>query len=402
MGICRGFGRRKNYNKMGMEDMKKKILFGAGLYGRMAVQEYGRENLAYIVDNKKSLQGSFIDGIEVIGIEELKKIYNKYDIVITTKYKSAIVKQLRENGIESFEYYYNENGRYYPTNELVVNPYEGGENSRYLDDTKEGILQKKAEIDLGVEDCYHHPSLFNHVEIETINRCNGQCEFCPVSVGNDIRELMQMPEDLFMSIIDQLAAINYSGRLALFSNNEPFLDKTIIEKHKYARGKLPHARMHLFTNGTMLTLDRFVEVIKYLDELVIDNYSSNLQLLDNSKEIVDYCEKHIELKSKVTIVLRKPDEILSNRGGDAPNRNEEVSYPDAKCILPFKQLIIRPDGKVSLCCNDPLGKNTLADLTKETIIEAWNNQKFQMVREALHKGRKEWKHCGNCDVFNLG
>ena len=153
-------------------------------------------------------------------------------------------------------------------------------------------------------------------------------------------------------------------------------------------------------NTLQSLIDNGIEL--YTAQSMIDNYSSNLQLIDNSKAIVDYCEKHVELESKVTIVLRKPDEILSNRGGDSPNRNEEVSYPDAKCILPFKQLIIRPDGKVSLCCNDPLGKNTLADLTKETIIEAWNNQKFQMVREALHKGRKEWKHCGNCDVFNLG
>ena len=40
------------------------------------------------------------------------------------------------------------------------------------------------------------------------------------------------------------------------------------------------------------------------------------------------------------------------------------------CILPYKQMIIRPDGKTSLCCNDPYGKNTLADVNKMTLREA--------------------------------
>jgi radical SAM protein with 4Fe4S-binding SPASM domain len=64
-------------------------------------------------------------------------------------------------------------------------------------------------------------------------------------------------------------------------------------------------------------------------------------------------------------------------------------------------MIIRPDGKVSLCCNDPLGKNTLGDLTKETILEVWNNDRYKMVRNCLYNGRKNWKHCEFCDVFNL-
>ncbi|MBP2633279.1 MAG: radical protein, partial [Firmicutes bacterium] len=111
---------------------------------------------------------------------------------------------------------------------------------------------------------------------------------------------------------------------------------------------------------------------------------------------------HPELKDKVTIVLRKPHEILSSRGGDAPNREKVCLYPYAKCVLPFKQLIIRPDGKVSLCCNDPLGKNTLGDASKDMLIDIWNNDRFKMVRQCLFNGRENWNHCIYCDAFNLG
>ena len=70
-----------------------------------------------------------------------------------------------------------------------------------------------------------------------------------------------------------------------------------------------------------------------MDELIIDNYNQQLQLTSSSKKIVEYCEKHEELRKKVTIVLRKPKEVLTNRGGDAPNRGEPVSYGEVKWIL---------------------------------------------------------------------
>ncbi len=377
----------------------KKILFGAGLYGRMALREYGKENVAFFADNNEALWGRKIEDVEVIAPKDILEYADNCEIIVTTKYKNKIIDQLNDMGISRYTIYTATDYRYYPTNELIVNPYENGS---FLDDSEQAIEQKIKEIELEVEQLYGKNELFNHVEIETVNRCNGSCSFCPVSKGNDSREYHVMPQELFESIIDQLAEIDYAGKLALFSNNEPFLDETIIAKHKYARKKLPHARMHLFTNGTLLTVEKFTEIIKYLDELVIDNYQQELKLIKPCREIVEYCKDHPELKEKTTIVLRKSNEILSSRGGDAPNRNDKVSYPKAKCALPYKQLIIRPDGKVSLCCNDPLGKNTLADLTKESIMEAWNNDRLKNVREHIYRGRGDWEHCKYCDAFTIG
>lgn len=379
----------------------KKILFGAGLYGRLALDNYKEENVAYFVDNNSELVGQKIKGIEVIGVDMLQKIYKDYEIIISTKYKTKIENQLKTMGINNYQIYEDGEFRYYPTNELVVNPYENSRDG-FLDTSLIGIEQKIQEIESSVDELFHEVPLFKHIEIETINRCNGVCDFCPVSKRNDSRELKVMEWSLFEKIINELADIDYSGRLALFSNNEPFLDNSILEKHQYAREHLPHARMHLFTNGTLLTVDAFVSIMSYLDELIIDNYQQDLKLIKNCSEIVKYCEEHTELKKKVTIVLRKPKEILTNRGGDAPNRHDRVSYPDAKCTLPFEQMIIRPDGKVSLCCNDPLGRNTLADLTKENIRDAWYNEQFTMLRRCLYeKGREGWDHCVNCDNFNI-
>ncbi len=243
--------------------------------------------------------------------------------------------------------------------------------------------------------------LFGHVEIETINRCNGTCSFCPVNRNDDPRKLHKMSDELFEKIILELEDLDYKGRIAPFSNNEPFLDSKIIERTKYMRRHLPKARIHLFTNGTMLTLEKYLEIIDSLDELIIDNYNQELEIIQPVTEIMEYCLSHPALIDKTDIVLRKTEEILSTRGGDAPNRKEKQMYSKVRCALPYRQLIIRPTGEVSLCCNDPLGKCTLGNVQEEKIIDIWYGEKFRKVREALLEGRENLSHCRYCDTFYL-
>lgn len=380
--------------------MMKKILFGAGKYGILGLMEFGKENVAYFVDNNNEKIGKQIDDIRILNIDELISLYdeNIYEVVITVKSGKRIAEQLDKIGIK-YTFYSVSEYAYYPTSSSVINLYD--KQDSFWNNSEDNIRLQIEAVNKLVDENASKENLFNHIEIETINRCNGGCVFCPVNAKNDPRKFASMREELFHKIITELAQMNYDGKIALFSNNEPFLDERIIEFHKYAREKLPQARFVLFTNGTLLTLDKFIEIIDYLDELVIDNYNQDLELIPNSKKIVQYCEEHDALKNKVTVVIRKINEVLSTRGGTAPNARE-VAYPNAKCILPFKQIVIRPDGKVSLCCNDPLGKSTLGDLTKESILEVWMGEKFKEVRRALNIGRGELKHCEHCDVFSVG
>lgn len=294
---------------------------------------------------------------------------------------------------------------YYSKNELVVNKYTVESNEakdeEQLNEKNRNRTDYFAAVKKYVDVVEKEPPLFKLVEIETVNRCNGVCEFCPVNAKDDPREKHVMSEELFYNIIGQLEKLNYSGRISLFSNNEPFLDKRIIEFSKYMREHLPNAKIHMFTNGTLLTMDKFIAIIDYLDELIIDNYTQDLHLIDNAENIRLYCEEHTELIEKVSIVLRKPKEILTSRGGMAPNRKEQESYPDVRCAFPFQQLIIRPTGQVSLCCNDALGKFTMGDLSRESILDVWYGEKYKKIRAAIADGRKNIDICKNCDTFSL-
>ena len=162
-----------------------------------------------------------------------------------------------------------------------------------------------------------------------------------------------MDIQLFKKIIQELSELEYSGRLGMFSNNEPFLDSRIEDLTKYAREKLPNAVIYLYTNGTVLTKKRYEAIIPYLTYMIIDNYNDYGNMNDKIKISNDLCEKNEYYKSKTKIVMRKQNEVLFSRGGNAPNKKNSTTL-DMSCILPFKQIVIRPDGKLSLCNNDEL------------------------------------------------
>jgi radical SAM protein with 4Fe4S-binding SPASM domain len=146
-------------------------------------------------------------------------------------------------------------------------------------------------------------------------------------------------------------------------------------------------------------LEKYIELMDVLDELIIDNYSESLELIKPVKIIKDYIGDNEELIRKTTIVIRSPKEILTSRGGDSPNRKEIEKQENVSCLAPYQQLIIRPDGKVSLCCNDVLGRYTMGDLNEKTVSEIWYGEEFARVRKNLLSGRDKEAHCQYCDTY---
>lgn len=386
------------------DEGKKYIIFGAGLYGRKAFEKYGAELVEGFMDNSPQKQGTVLFGKPVMRVEEVLSQKEKYHIVIASLYITSMEKQLKELGIEDYSIFAEPFHRFFDTDELIVNQYEmtaEAETENEWNNSGKLKYMRQAVYD-EAERLYGSQPLFDNIEVETINRCNGSCSFCPVNHNVDSREKKIMTKELFEHIVYQLEEISYSGRFTTYSNNEPLLDERIVEFNQFARKHLPNARMHMFTNGTLLTLDKFIALTDVLDELIIDNYHQQLKLIKPCEQIKEYCELHPELKKKVTISLRKPQEILTSRGGTAPNRKELVEYGKDRCVLPFKQMIIRPDGKVSLCCNDALGRFTLGDAGKEKLLDIWYGPRFQMVRKCLYEGRENWGNCKNCDTFMIG
>jgi len=260
-----------------------------------------------------------------------------------------------------------------------------------------GIWRKELEKAFALIDKEGVP-LFSRVEIETINRCNGACTFCPVNKNDDTRPFAKITNELFEKIINELHELDYSGTLALFANNEPFLDTRLEAFAKTAKKLVPKAKIEIFTNGTVLKLERFIEIIPHIDLMAIDNYSDKLEYNEPTLAIKEYLKKNPEHKAKVSIRMRRETAIMSTRGGQASNNSKKKTLP-ISCLLPFYHLYIRPDGKIGLCCIDALAKYTLGDVSVQSLKEVWYSKPYLEIREKIRKGRDTIDLCKYCDSY---
>jgi hypothetical protein len=272
------------------------------------------------------------------------------------------------------------------------------------------LLKRKQELDVQKQEEFAERireleaagiPLFESIEIETVNRCNGTCGFCPINHRDDRRPYAKMSEELFHKIIDELEALDYAGRISLFSNNEPLLDNRICEFAKYASDRLKKACIIIFTNGTLMNYETFVTLIEHVDVLNFDIYYDNSSVEETPaevKKILAACLTEKRWKEKVMVQFIPRNMIRNNRGGNSKNRKKSYEV-QAPCLLPYIQMIVRPDGKTSLCCNDAMGQNTLADLNTETLTEAWYNSNYAGARNRIRTSRQNIGFCKYCDNY---
>ena len=240
------------------------------------------------------------------------------------------------------------------------------------------------------------------ISIETINRCNSTCSFCPANRFDDKRPLAKMDEQLFKKIIDELADLKYDGYLNLYVNNEPFMDSRIEEWYGYAKKMLPNARMLLYTNGTLLTVERFRKVIPNIDKMIINNYSENFSIHKNVQAIYDLVMNDSSYWEKdITIQIRYIKEILTNRAGEAPNKRTRKEKGRI-CVMPFTDFTIYPNGVVGICCSDALEKTNLGNINDNKLIDIWTSDGYKLLRDTIGVNRDSYHFCKGCDFVDAG
>lgn len=245
---------------------------------------------------------------------------------------------------------------------------------------------------------------FKFLMLETVNRCNGKCAFCPANVRDEKREYKKMSDDLFSKIIDELVDINWTGTIFLQVNNEPLLDKRLMGFAKEIKQKRPDCKICIISNGTLLNIEKVRAMVSLIDELVINDYSDKYRLAAHLKEIYQYVKKNPRefAAMEISISRRYSGEILATRAGNAPNKPKKNNHVVAPCVYPFTDLIIFPDGKVGMCCNDCFEVSEFGDVNQNRLLDIWNNEKFTALRKAMRQGRESYPFCKECDVVDAG
>lgn len=247
--------------------------------------------------------------------------------------------------------------------------------------------------------------LFCIVNIETVNRCNGKCAFCPANTKAERRLLKKMTDELFQKIIDELVSLCWQGQIFLNINNEPFIDTKLIDRAKYVKEQLgDHVTLSLFTNGTLLDEQKLTELSGVLDILIINNYSRKYRLNEGISKLYRYVKQHPEEFQTMDISIRRrySEEILGTRAGSSPNKPRKNNKISSPCLYPYTDISIFPDGTVGLCCNDCLEVTSFGNLQTQSLKEIWESPALSEARRTIGQGRTSYAFCKECDVVDSG
>ena len=262
------------------------------------------------------------------------------------------------------------------------------------------------------------------IEIETFSYCNRECWFCPNSEIDRRSHNTVLPEDVYLSIIDQLAEIDYAGEVTYSRYNEPLAYKEIILKRvAQARERLPKAKLRTNTNGDYVNLEYIYELRDAgLDELFIQQYLANDELYNHEKmkkrmlkrikdlgvtySVITDVEGHrVEYNLNIpgiTVHLR-----ARNFSIEGTSRTEKVAEFNKKyvrtqpCMQVFNNMYIDHTGYVMVCCNVrsdiPLHKNgVMAHVTDAPLWEIYRNEKYKPWRKDHEKEGPKHGICAGC------
>lgn len=260
------------------------------------------------------------------------------------------------------------------------------------------------------------------VDIGTTNLCNAQCIMCPHS---RLKKMGTMDMKLYKKIIDNCHKLNIRMvNLSFFG--EPFLDKKIIEKIKYAKEKKMY--VGFYSNGSLLNENLAKEIIEAgLDGITISFDGATKETYEKirlglnfdvvKRNVLNLIRIRNGMKKtnpKITLVLveleenkkeikqfydgwnKKVDSIsiinMRNWANDIEKEGTKESFHFNKkmkrkpCALIWQKMVVDWNGNVVLCCDDWNQSTVLGNLKKQTIEEIWKGKKLREIRDAHVKG----------------
>ena len=290
-------------------------------------------------------------------------------------------------------------GRSLLSNSLITN------SSLYISSYKKQINKMTKELE-------KRPPM---VDIGVTNLCNANCIMCPHS---KLKDIGTMEIGQYKKVIDDCAKFKVKI-ITLSFFGEPLLDKTLIEKIKYAKSKKMFVAF--YTNASLLSKAWIGKLLKSkLDSITISFDSNNketyekirrglkfdivkkniLNLIELRKEkdsklkinivVVELEENKDEIKSFYKEWKKKVDSIniinMRNWASAIDKRGTEGSFhyrgnKRSPCALLWQKMVIDWNSDVVLCCDDYSHQIVLGNLKNQTVEEIWKGDKLKEIRK---------------------
>jgi radical SAM protein with 4Fe4S-binding SPASM domain len=237
---------------------------------------------------------------------------------------------------------------------------------------------------------FNNHRLFKSIEIEISTRCNLRCPFCPVSKVE--RKPAELPLAIIEKIVNELSEIGYDGVFSPHFYNEPLLDARLDAILEMVKRVLPRVTTLLFTNFTLMTPERYRELLPHVDEFVVSVDEPVIQ--KSVDRVMPLLSEEERSKTRVRYLS---EGAMSNRLGLV--QKKELVCRRKTCRLGCDYFVVDAYGGVHLCCNDFEGRAVFGNVHNEGVMEIWNKKEFRNARKKALKARHHL--CRNC-FWNQG
>ncbi|MBU0894639.1 MAG: SPASM domain-containing protein [Nanoarchaeota archaeon] len=244
---------------------------------------------------------------------------------------------------------------------------------------------------------YGVPDFFDGIALETTTYCNLRCEFCPNSkYPRGLKKNTKLMDlHLIKKIINELSEIRFRGRVFLHFYGEPLTDERLPEILSYIKKKLPKNPVQINTNGFLLTLDKYKQLIKLgVDKFMVSQYGKTMPV--PIKKILDYLKNKPKNQNKIHYrVFNENSSGISTRGGEIALEHA-IDFERPICTYPGVALSINYAGDVMVCCNDYHHTMDVGNLKKESLMEIWKKPKYVKFRKDLRNKKFLLPICKLC------
>ncbi len=300
---------------------------------------------------------------------------------------------------------------------------------------KDSLSRTKLYIDGSIPSESLEPTL-SHIHVETCSTCNYACPSCPQGNVVEARKLIAagvMSDSIYSKIIKESSSIGCTS-VALFSTNEPLLDRSIFERINFAYHYMPE--IILVTNGSLLTNSKSSSLLQTPVSMVsfsLDAFSqatyekvrprranNNSSIEDVYRNINFFLEQQTiqrpDLRTRVSFVVQKNnqhelDQFLSYWQPKVDivsfqppivfdfNKSEVINSNytllDWNCNLPFHMMQFRADGSIMPCCHFYGYNKIFGNIANISVEQAWSSNYMIDLRSRLRCNEND-DVCSKC------
>lgn len=275
--------------------------------------------------------------------------------------------------------------------------------------------------------------------VEVTNACNLRCVMCYNRRMKRKKGFMDM--DTYTLVLKNAKEIGIE-MVGLYTIGESFLHPKIFDFIKLAK-EMGFKYVYITTNGIPLNEESIKKIIesgldsikfsidaasketyeklrpggnfdvlyrniKMLRELrdrkksKLRIYASFILTNKNYHELKKFKEFWKELIDEVVITVVSNQSNLQTKEFDelVPEKFKNMMVRKKGCCnLPWNRIIVTYDGKFTICSEDFEAELVYGEIHKESMKEAWNNEKMRMFRRMLKTGKfDQIQRCNTCNT----